>query len=1011
MCRGACYDSAVRKALLNYTGILLLLASVKLFGASGDWFARPWQSDEGLPDNNVTGIVKTPDGFLWVATSAGLARFDGVRFEEFLPTNLEGVPGRGVRALALDRQNQLWMVLDRGIIACVGASSARVFTPGEGLPPAQPQTIAEDSEGGVWFSYGVRPSVVRIKNGVISLFGTNEGVAMPTAGWITADAKGEIWLVKNRSLKVFRDGKFQPQATLREQSARIATASNGGLWICSGLRLSKYEEGLGIREVRRFPSAMLATALMEDRDGAVWIGTAAHGLFRHDDSGLQNIHTSHPQISCLMQSRAGNIWAGTSGGGLNRLRVRTLELLGTEAGLPFESVRSVCGSLDDTVWVVTQNGMLARTEGERWTNLTAAADWPGGHASCVASDPSGAVWIGTSERGLMRFQNGHYDVWHRRDGLNSETIRTLFVSASGDVWFSGSLVLQRMRRGQIETIQLPSTARYLRALAEDTDGNVWIGTSEGQLLRVKVAESNVVEDMTALQGGPSSIRTLHATPDGALWIGYAGAGLGRIKDGKFFRINSTQGLHDNFISQIVADKSDRLWLGGNSGISHISIDEFNDVVKGKANRLRAVIYGRGEGLPSVGANYDYFPGSFLARDGSVWVATRLGLAVVHTETIRDNPEPPPVLIERVAVDGQTAGLYDSHSPLLPKETRGLTDLRTSRTAIKLRPDYRKLEIDFTALSFAAPENVSFRYRLDGYDEDWQEGGIQRTVNYPRLGAGNYQFHVKACNNAGVWNETGAALGFTVLPFFWQTWPFRVGAFAVFTLAVIGIVRYVSFRRLRRQVAALEQQAALHHERTRIAKDIHDDLGANLTQISLLSELAHQDMTAPEKAGEHLEKISTTARQVIKSLDEIVWAVNPRNDTLPHLIDYLGQFTFDFLRAPGIRCRLDLPERPPALNVSSDVRHNVFLAVKEALNNIVKHARASEVWLRVNVANGALRVSVEDNGLGFEQPPEDAWADGLRNMRQRLSEIGGECRIESRAGAGTQITFEVPWQKN
>jgi signal transduction histidine kinase len=251
----------------------------------------------------------------------------------------------------------------------------------------------------------------------------------------------------------------------------------------------------------------------------------------------------------------------------------------------------------------------------------------------------------------------------------------------------------------------------------------------------------------------------------------------------------------------------------------------------------------------------------------------------------------------------------------------------------------------------------------------------------------------------------------VQPFFWATWPFRLGTLVVFTLSVIAIVRYVSFRRLRLRLRTLEQQAALHNERARIAKDIHDDLGATLTQIALLSELAQQDMTAPEKAGEHVQKISANARQVMKSLDEIVWAVNPRNDTLPHLIDYLGQFSVDFLRMPGIRCRLDLPEHPPAINLSADVRHNLFLAVKEALHNIVKHARASEVRLRVNVDNGTLSVVVEDNGQGFERAPADAWADGLRNMTQRLTAIGGQCRIESRAGAGTTITFEMPWQRN
>jgi len=227
------------------------------------------------------------------------------------------------------------------------------------------------------------------------------------------------------------------------------------------------------------------------------------------------------------------------------------------------------------------------------------------------------------------------------------------------------------------------------------------------------------------------------------------------------------------------------------------------------------------------------------------------------------------------------------------------------------------------------------------------------------------------------------------------------------LAVAGfgwaVVRYASFRRLRLQMRLLEQQGALHKERTRIAKDIHDDLGANLTQISLLGELAQQDRAAPDLAAERIKTISATAREAIKALDEIVWAVNPHNDTLAHLIDYAGRFALDYLRLAGIRCRLDLPDQPPAREISTDVRHNLFLVVKEALHNIVKHAHASEVWLRISATDDALRLVIEDNGRGFDRPPGDAGADGLRNMRQRVAEIGGECRIETRAGAGTKVT--------
>ena len=315
------------------------------------------------------------------------------------------------------------------------------------------------------------------------------------------------------------------------------------------------------------------------------------------------------------------------------------------------------------------------------------------------------------------------------------------------------------------------------------------------------------------------------------------------------------------------------------------------------------------------------------------------------------------------------------------------------------------------MSFYAPENVQFRYRLEGVDKDWIEAGTQRSVAYSRLPAGNYHFHVIASNRDGVWNEKGAGLAFMVLPFFWETLTFRLTALGAFTLCVILMVRYVSFRRLRLRLQQAEKQAALYKERARIAKDIHDDLGANLTQIALLSELVRQDSTPPSKTDVHTQKISATARQAIKSLDEIVWAVNPRNDTLAQLMDYTGQFALDYLESAEIRCRLDFPDQIPELQIPTNVRHNLFLVVKEALNNVVKHARADEVWLRLATTVEALQIEIEDNGCGFGRTSDSPGADGLRNMRQRMKEIGGECRIESRIGSGTKIIIEFPWPRH
>jgi signal transduction histidine kinase len=276
-----------------------------------------------------------------------------------------------------------------------------------------------------------------------------------------------------------------------------------------------------------------------------------------------------------------------------------------------------------------------------------------------------------------------------------------------------------------------------------------------------------------------------------------------------------------------------------------------------------------------------------------------------------------------------------------------------------------------------------------------------------LPEGKYHFQVIACNSAGVWNESGASFSFAVQPFWWQRLWFRFTALFVFVLLIAAVVRYISFRRLKFALRKLEQETALQKERARIAQDIHDDLGASLTQISLLGELSRQHHAQPEKVGQHVERIATMARHGLKSLDEIVWAVNPRNDTLSHLFDYAGQYAIDFLGAAGIRCVVEFPDEWPSRTLPAHVRHGLFLAVKEAMNNIVKHSGATEVKFQAQASSGVLKIKIEDNGCGFAQAPDDALADGLRNMRQRVSEIGGAFVIESAPGNGTKVSVEIP----
>jgi signal transduction histidine kinase len=346
------------------------------------------------------------------------------------------------------------------------------------------------------------------------------------------------------------------------------------------------------------------------------------------------------------------------------------------------------------------------------------------------------------------------------------------------------------------------------------------------------------------------------------------------------------------------------------------------------------------------------------------------------------------------------------------DTNAAANLNVPGAVLRLPPSYRHLQIDFTAIHLSAPENIRFRYQLVGFDNDWIEPPEnERSADYSRLAAADYQFRAQACIGDGAWSESATTLALSVAPFFWRTWWFEVGVLLLFTSSVIAIVRYISFRRLQAEMRQLEQRATLDKERTRIARDLHDDLGCSLNRVALTLEMAQRGNDAPEVANGKLEHCSSLVRQVARSVDEIVWAINPRNDTLHYMVDYISQFTVEFLHAANISCRVDLPDRVPNRLVSPEVRHNLFLVVKEALNNIARHAKASEVRLCITATEEEVAIIIEDNGCGFERAPDNASCDGLRNMRQRMEEIGGNFDLASRPGSGTRVEFVHSWPAN
>jgi signal transduction histidine kinase/ligand-binding sensor domain-containing protein len=990
-----------RFALARLIGLLFLaFPAGSLASTNSAWSIHNWRTSEGLPNNDLTGIAQTSDGFLWLATSSqtGLTRFDGVHFENIPLQRVMAAKYEKTTALAQSRSGGLWVGMDHGAVIYFNGVSAQFFT--NGMPDESVLSLLEERQGAVWVVFRVG-DICRIEKDKVTRFGSADGLpSVHSQTWLALDNQDRIWFAKSTHIGIYQDGRFKTIARLPWAAGGIAKATGGGVWVGSNGHLFHCDLNGKLDDCGAFASSPLhhPTPLLEDASHIVWIGTGENGLFCYNGSQFQSVPVSHHEIQSLLEDREGDLWVGTRGEGLSRVYPRTVELQGTESGLPSDPIQSLCQDENGRLWAIAQNGtVLCQTNGI-WRTI----DFPEtmGEPSCIASGPGNSVWIGTLSGLLHCWRDGHWKTFSRSDGLAGRQIHSLLVTSSGDVWLGEEIPesVQHLGNGKFSTIEIPETQRVLRAIARDTAGNIWVGSSAGGLLRIS---GDQVDNETALTiGQPIAIRCLYSTPDGALWIGYAGGGVGWLKDAKYKRISTGVGLSDANISQILSDGRGWMWFGGDSGIFKARKRDLEDFAEGRAERVESVRCG--QDLPALQANFGRSSDALRSRDGRLWMPMLTALAVIDPVDIRENETPANPLVERVLVDDILYAFYGGAVPV-----HGPVDLKSSGVKFRLPPGRHRLEFDFTALSFSAPGNVQFRYRLDGFDTRWIEAQSQHDAVYPQVAAGKYEFQVTACNCDGVWSGTVASISFSIAPFFWQTWWFRLAILALFTSAVVAVARYASHRRLRLRLAMLEQQDALNKERMRIAKDLHDDLGTRLTKIVLLSGLAQRDRVAPQKLEEHLKKLSTAAHQVISSLDETVWAVNPRNDTLPHLINYIGRFAVEFLKTAGIQCALDLPEAPPNSVVPAAVRHNLFLSVKEALNNIVRHANATAVHLRITATEELLELCIDDNGRGFEQASDIDGADGLRNMRQRIEEIGGRFTLDSRPDSGTKIVFTCP----
>ena len=997
---------------LAVAGVLLAAGSLGLEAAAeggpkagSPYVIDAWSTDKGLPQSTVTSIIQTRDGYLWFGTLNGLVRFDGNRFTVFDQYNTPDLNSSRILKLFEDSQGALWVGTETAGVALI--KDGQVLNPpiGQSGPERLLAAICEDARNAVWL-YNANGELWRWWQGQATPFLFN--LDRPDSGRaIIAETSGPVWIGSDRHLAAI--GPIPATATFAlplEQDVPVRkldflfASKKGGYWRLADGRVQKWRGSRLERDWGPYlwgagPSTV--TAVCEDPAGNPVIGTKGVGLYWYGSDGKTTWFNkerglTHDVILSLCLDADGNLWVGTDGGGLNRVRRdanrQNFTVLDKTTG---QTVQSVSEDAAGRLWIGINSRGVWCYQGGDLQGMPGRLD-PAVRAVFVDRDQH--VWVGTARSGLFELDNGLF-----RPAPGSEAvpkvINAIHQDRAGRLWVGGQGGLACWRDSVWTNFTAGDglSADDVRAIADDHEGRLWIGTWGGGLNCLKDGRFTAFHKKDGLPG--EDISSLYVDREGVLWIGTLGSGLGRYQDGTWARYTTRDGLFSNGIGYVLEDDQGCLWIGSNAGLMRVPKRELTAFAHGQISVIPCRTYGELDGLPTRECTQGSQPVACRSRDGTLWLPTVKGLVSVRPGPFSSNPHPPPVMIESVSIDGQ------------PQTTNAL---RPDLPAVVVVPAGKeRVEISYTSINLAAPGKGQFKYWLDGYEKQWTDAGNDRVARYTKLVPGRYRFQVKACNEDGVWNETGSTLALLVLTPYWRTGWF-LGMTAMLLLGtMVAVVHYLSTQRLQRQLERMRHQEALEKERARIAQDIHDQLGASLTQVALLGELVEGDKENPREVEAHAQQISLTARETTRILDEIVWAVNPSNDTLDGLMTYLCKYAQDYLAIAGLRYRLDIPDQLPGVVVPPEFRHNVFLAFKEAVTNIVRHAAASTVWVRLRLEPATFVLEIEDNGKGLANLDEKAarTRNGLRGMRKRMESLGGGFDVLPAPNGGTIVRFTAP----
>jgi ligand-binding sensor domain-containing protein/serine phosphatase RsbU (regulator of sigma subunit) len=829
-----------------------------------------WQSEDGFQQSGVRALCQTKDGYVWIGASEGLVRFDGARFVVFDKSNLP-LKSNSVTSLVEGKDGALWVGTEQGLL-CIRKGKFTLTTTKEGLPDNVILALAEDTQGNIWV--GTENGLAMVKNDKITKFSTDNGLTSNLVLSLRSDGAGGMWIGTNGGginhytsgtfqTFVVIDGQFRPytrdDGLVGANVNVLLTNTNGVLWAGTSEGLFRIENyslrsyynaasGLGKDDIR---------ALTLDRENTLWIGLNGGGVARITSSDAVSTFTTQQGLSAdevfaVLEDHEGALWMGTDGGGLARFKDRRFTSFTAKDGLTNNNVSVVSEGADGSIWMAT-NGGLNKYSAGTWSSFSTQNGLLNNIVTSLWNDRAGNLWVGT-RLGLQKLAGTTFTNYTKNEGLPDNSIQVIYEDKQGTIWAGTESGLAKLSNNQWTTLTTKNGlgSNSVRVILEDSRGMLWIGTRGGGLSSLN---NGSIANYTLRDGLASNfIWSLYEDSNGVLWIG-TGGGLSRYKDGKFATITTHDGLYSDIVFSVQEDEAGWLWMSSNKGVFRVRKSAVNDVLDRKEKRITCIAYGVVDGMKSAECNGGSQPSVWKSRLGQLLYPTIKGLAIVEPLTIPYNPLTPPVILERVIADerllrlpGVLAFQYKDASTKDEFDNATTEQFSEDGKTIELAPGIDKFEFQYTATSLLMPERVRFRYKLEGFDDDWVDAGTRRTAYYTSLPRGKeYRFHVIASNNDGVWNEVGASTSFYLKPYFYETAWF-IGLMAC--LVIVGAVAAYILR--------VRQVEKRNRELERIVAERTDEVRKQAKEI----ERANGDL---KEKNERLSVVSGIGRELTSSL--------------------------------------------------------------------------------------------------------------------------------------------------